>query len=171
MIADLEELEMLDASDIYPLKIKAKEVLISQKMMNSFSRSQMEQQKCQEETTNSKHPTLRREQPVRSENLIGEIQGESEESQPAEPIDDAEAHSDFWSIQGDFICRHHNEPRVQLYVPKEETFLVPLKYIDVTRSTHTDLDLLQENVLTITGMSMQASIFQTLGEDSRNSLY
>ena len=52
--------------------------------------------------------------------------------------------SDFWSIQGDFIYRHHNEPRVQLCVPKEETCPVPLKYIDVTRSTHTDLDVMQE---------------------------
>ena len=51
---------------------------------------------------------------------------------------------DFWSIQGSFICRHHNESRVQLYVSKEETFPIPLKYIDVTRSTHTDLDVLQE---------------------------
>ena len=59
--------------------------------------------------------------------------------------DDAEARADFWSVQGDFICRHHNEPRVQLHVPKEETFLIPLKYIDVTRSTHTDLDVMQEN--------------------------
>ena len=45
---------------------------------------------------------------------------------------DAEARADSWSIQGDFICRHHNEPRVQLYVPQEETFPIPLKYIDVT---------------------------------------
>ena len=29
-------------------------------------------------------------------------------------------------------------------VPKEETFPTPLKYIDVTRSTHTDLDVMQE---------------------------
>ena len=36
-----------------------------------------------------------------------------------------------------------NEPRVQSYVPKEETFPIPLKYIDVTRSTHIDLDVLQ----------------------------
>ena len=39
---------------------------------------------------------------------------------------------------------HHNEHRVQLYVPKEETFLIPLKFIDVTRSTYTDLDVMQE---------------------------
>ena len=50
----------------------------------------------------------------------------------------------FGSIQGDFIHRHHNEPQVQLHVPKEETFPVPLKYIDVARSTLTDLDVLQE---------------------------
>ena len=52
------------------------------------------------------------------------IQGESGESQPAEPTDDAEARADFWSIQGDFIYRHHNEPRVQLHVPKEETITI-----------------------------------------------
>ena len=89
-------------------------------------------------------PTLRREQLVRSGDLSGEIQGESEESQPAEPTDDAEARTDFWSIQGDFIYRHHTEPRVQLYVPKEETFSIPRNYIDVTRTTHTDLDVMQE---------------------------
>ena len=44
----------------------------------------------------------------------------------------------------DFIYRHHDEPRVHLYVPEEETFRIPLKYIDVIRSTHTDLDVLQE---------------------------
>ena len=48
------------------------------------------------------------------------------ESQPTESTDDAEARADFWSIQGDFIYRHHNEPRVQLHVPKEETF--PISY-------------------------------------------
>ena len=69
------------------------------------------------------------------------IQGESEESQPTEPKDDAEARRNFWSFQGDFIYRHHNDPRVQLGVPKEETFSIPLKYIDVTRCTHTDLDV------------------------------
>ena len=91
-----------------------------------------------------REPTPRREPTVRSEDLSGQVQGESRESQPAEPTDDAEARADFWSIHGDFICRHHNEPRVQLYVPKEETFPTPLKYIDVPRSTHTDLDVLQE---------------------------
>ena len=87
--------------------------------------------------------TPRREQPVRSEDFSGELKGEPVEYQPTETKDDAEARADCWSFQGDFICRHRDEPRVQLYVPKEETFRNPLKYIDVTRSTHTDLDVLQ----------------------------
>ena len=35
--------------------------------------------------------------------------------------------------------------RVQLYVPKKGTFPIPLKYIDVTRTTHTNLDVFQES--------------------------
>ena len=57
--------------------------------------------------------------------------------------DDAEARADSWSIPGDVIYRLHNEPRVQLYVPKEDTFPIPLKYWRY-RSTHTDLDVLKE---------------------------
>ena len=34
--------------------------------------------------------------------------------------DDSEARNDFWSIEGNYICRHHVEPRVNLYVLKEE---------------------------------------------------
>ena len=83
-----------------------------------------------------REPTLRREQIARNEDFGGELQGESGESQPTESTDDAEARADFWSIQGDFIYRHHNESRDQLYVPKEETFSIPLKCIDVSRSTY-----------------------------------
>ena len=48
-------------------------------------------------------------------------------------------------IEENFIYRHHVEPRVKLYSPKEETFPIPLKYVDVTRSTHTNVDVLQES--------------------------
>ena len=47
-------------------------------------------------------------------------------------------------MSGNFICRHHVEPRVKLYSPREESFPIPLKYIDVTRTTHTNLDVKQE---------------------------
>ena len=86
-----------------------------------------------------------RDQLARSEDLRGDFEESSEKSQATdETKDDAEARNDFWSIEGDFTCRHHVEPRVQPYVPKEETFSIPLKYLDVTRTTHTNLDVLQE---------------------------
>ena len=86
-----------------------------------------------------REPTLWREQTVRSEDLSRELQGESGESQTVHTKDDGEAPADVWSIQG-----HQNEPRVQLYVPKEETFPIPLKCSGVTRSSRTDLDVWQE---------------------------
>ena len=45
-------------------------------------------------------------------------------------------------MSGNFIYRH--EPRVKLYSPREEPFPIPLKYIDVSRTTHTILDVKQE---------------------------
>ena len=36
------------------------------------------------------------------------------------------------------------EPRVKLYMPKEESFPIPLKYIDVSRTTHANLDVKQD---------------------------
>ena len=85
--------------------------------------------------------TLRWERTVESEDLSGGLQGKSEERQLTEPTDNDEARNDFGSAQGHFINCHHSEPRVQLYVPKakEETFPIPLKIFDVTRSTQTNV--------------------------------
>ena len=47
-------------------------------------------------------------------------------------------------MSGNFIYRHHVEPRVKLYSPREESFPIPLKYIDVSRTIHTNLDVKQE---------------------------
>ena len=47
-------------------------------------------------------------------------------------------------MSGNFIFRHHVEPRVKLYSPREESFPIPLKYIDVSRTTRTNLDVKQE---------------------------
>ena len=47
-------------------------------------------------------------------------------------------------MSGNFIYRHHVEPRVKLYSSREESFPIPLKYIDVSRTTLTNLDVKQE---------------------------
>ena len=66
-------------------------------------------------------------------------------SPPQDSYPDAgEAIHDFWSMSGNFIYRHHVEPRVKLYSPIQESFPIPLKSIDVSRTTHTNLDVMQE---------------------------
>ena len=52
--------------------------------------------------------------------------------------------NDFWSMSGNFTYRHHVEPGVKLYSAREESFPIPLKYIDVSGTTHTNLDVKQE---------------------------
>ena len=47
-------------------------------------------------------------------------------------------------MSGNFIYRHHVEPRVKLYSPREDSFPIPLKYSDVSRTTQTNLDVKQE---------------------------
>ena len=63
------------------------------------------------------------------------------------------------------------EPRVQLYVPKEESFLVPRKYIDVTRTTHTSLDVMMEKMFIITGTWMEKEDYRVHGQVSQDSFY
>ena len=88
-----------------------------------------------------------REHPIRGEGHV-DFLGESEGCPPPPPQDSfpdaGEARNDFWSRSGNFIYRPHVEPRVKLYLPREESFPIPLKYIDVSRTTHTCLDVMQE---------------------------
>ena len=92
-------------------------------------------------------PTLIREHPIQGESRE-DFLGESEGSPPPPPQDSlpdaGEARNGFWSMSGNFIYRHHVEPRVKLYSPREESFPIPLKYIDVSKTTHTNLDVKQE---------------------------
>ena len=65
--------------------------------------------------------------------------------QPQDSFPDAgEAINDFWSMPRNFKNRHHVEPRVKLYSPREESFPIPLKYIDVSRTIQTNMDVKQE---------------------------
>ena len=90
--------------------------------------------------------TLVRHRPIQGESNIDFLGGsEGSLPQPQDSLPDAgEAINDFWSMSRKFIYCHHVEPRVKLYSPREESFPIPLKYIDVTRTTHTTLDVKQE---------------------------
>ena len=99
--------------------------------------------------------TLIRQRPIRGESQVHFVVGESEGSLPPphDSFPDAgEAINDFWSMSGNFIFRHHVEPRVKLRIP------TPLQYIDVTRGTHTNWDVMQERRIDDIGISMGQEI-------------
>ena len=94
MIADLEDLEKFDASEIfYPRRINAEEVLITQKEYEFIFPV------ADGTRTHSRAGTNRKERRFQWIKL----QGEPGEFQPTESADDAGARSDFWSIQVDLL--------------------------------------------------------------------
>ena len=146
LVADFEELETMDASEIYSGRLNAKEVIFPPKWEIHFpvADGRIKFIGGDQELRTS---TLIRDHPIRGEGQR-DFLGESEGSPPSPPQDSypdaGEARNDFWSMSGNFIYRHHVEPRVKLYSPREESFPVPLKYIDVSRTTHTNLYVMQE---------------------------
>ena len=146
LIEDLEELETMDASEIYSKRLNAKEVIFPKQgeFIFPIADGRIKPFGGDQELRTS---TLIRQRPVRGESHV-DFLGESEGSlpQPHDSFPDAgEAMNDFWSMSGNFIYRHHIEPGVKLYSPREESFLIPLKYIDISRTTHTHLDVMQES--------------------------
>ena len=97
LVADIKELETMDASEIYSKRLNAKEVIFPKERDRELRTS-----------------TLVRHRPTRGESHI-DFLGESEGSLPPphDSCPDAgEAINDFWSMSGNFIFRHHVQPRV-----------------------------------------------------------
>ena len=117
----------MDASEIFSKRLNAKEVIpkegefifpIADERIKTLGGDQ-----------HLKTSTLVRERPIRGESNI-DFLGESEGSLPPphDSFPDAgEAINDFRSMSGSFIFRHHVEPRVKRYSPRDESFPVPLK--------------------------------------------
>ena len=148
LVVNLEELEEMDASEIHAKGLNAKEVILPKR-----------DEKCKFPVADGKVLLYGGDQVMRTSTLIlnQPVRGESrqdfiDESKGSPPTmyfresypDAGEARDDFWSISGDFINCHHVEPRVELNTPWEESFPIPLKYVDIIRVTHTTLDVLQD---------------------------
>ena len=147
VVADLEELETMDASEIYSKKTQCERGDISQRKRRIYFPIADGRIKPLEGDQDLRTSTLIWQRPIQGESHL-DFLGESDGSPPPPPHDSfpdaGEAINDFWSMSGNFIYRHHFEPRVKLYSPREESFPIPLRYIDVTRTTHTNLDVKQE---------------------------
>ena len=166
LVADLEELETMDASEIYSKRLNAKEVMYPKDNGKFIFPVADGRIKPLGEDQDLRTSTSIRQRPIQGEgqrDFLGESQG------PPPPLlqdslsDAGEAINDFWSMSGSFIYRHHVEPRVKLYSPREESFPIPLKYIDVSRTTRTNLDVNKKAVSTIIGTSMGQEICLILG--------
>ena len=143
LVADLDELETMDASEIYSKRLNAKEVIFPKVEIFPAADGRINLLGRDQELRTS---TLIRERPIRGEghvDFLGESEGSLPPPQDSFP-DAGEAINDSWSMSGNFMYRHHVEPRVKHYSPREESFFIPLKYIDVSRTTHTNLDVKQE---------------------------
>ena len=135
LIADLEELETMDASEIYSKRLNAKEVIFPKQGEFIFpvADGRIKPLGGDQDLRTS---TLIRPRPIQGEGHV-DFLGESEGSLPPphDSFPDAgEAINDFWSMSGNFIYRHRVEPRVKLYSPRE----------DVSRTTRTNLDVEQK---------------------------
>ena len=115
LIADLEELETVDASEIYSKRLNAKEVIFPKEgeFIFPIADGRIKTPGGDQELRTS---TLVRPRPIQGESHV-DFLGEPEGSlpQPHDSFPDAgEAINDFWSMSGSFIYRHHVEPRVKL---------------------------------------------------------
>ena len=131
----------MDAKEINPRRIKCKRGIDATKVWTFWFPVADGTARLSGRDHEFRGPILRREQPV-SEDLRGELQGEPEGFQPTETIDDAEFRRDFWSIQGDFICRHHIELEFNSMCRKKKHSL--FRWNTLTTATETNLDVLQE---------------------------
>ena len=146
LVADLEELETMDALEIYSKKTQCERGDISQRKRRIYFPIADGRIKPLGGDQDLRTSTLIRQRSIQGESHV-DFLGESEGSLPPphDSFPDAsEAINDFWSISGNFIYRDHVENRVKLYSPREESFPIPLKYIDVSRTTCTNLDAIQE---------------------------
>ena len=149
LIADIEVLETMDASEIYSQRLNAKELIFPKDKGEFIFPIADGRSKLFGKDQDLKTSTLIRQRPIRGESRI-DFLGESEWSLP--PPQDSfpyagEAFNDFWSMSGNFIFPFHVEPSVKLHSPREESFPIPRKYIDVSRTSHTDFDVKRERLI------------------------
>ena len=136
MVAVIGELGKLDASEIHARRLNAKEVFTS-KNGESFKFPFADGKRSWSQRIPTKAgPNNESRSQRRTPRKPGEVSTKrNTRSRWSQQW--------LWSIESDFIYRHHTEPRVHLYVPKEESFPIPLKYFDLTKTTFTSLEGLQ----------------------------
>ena len=140
LVADIEELEKMDASEIHAKRLNAKEVLTpmsGEKFTFPIAGGTVKLSGGDQVLRTSTPIRVRPDRGEEQGNLQGESDGSSSTPLQDSSLHDGEARNHFWFISGNLVYRHHVEPRVKLYVLREASFPIPLKIFDVTRTTNT----------------------------------
>ena len=125
MIANIEELEEMDASELHARRLNAKEVLTPLRSGNFIFPVADGTVKIFGGEQRLRTSTLTWDRPERGEEQEI-LQGKSDELHSPTPLQDdstrdvEKAKRDFWTITGEILHRRHVEPRVKLYMLKEE---------------------------------------------------
>ena len=160
LVADIEELEKMDASEIYPRRINAKEVLISQKgdeiiFPVADGTAKLSGRDYEFRVPTSQAGTNRKQwrSQWRNSRRLGRVTNRWRWSPCRLMVDPRWLHlsSSQWTSSSSLCAERRNIP-------------FPLKYIDVTRSTYTNLDVMQEKRVMIIGMSTRIEVRQILGK-------
>ena len=136
----------MDASEIYSKRLNAKEVIFPKEKGNIIFPIADGRIKLPGGDQDLRTSTLVRERPIRGESHV-DFLGESEGSLPPphDSFPDAgEAINDFWSMSGNFIYRHHVEPRVKTLPAERRIIPYSSEIHDVSRTTHTNLCVKQQ---------------------------
>ena len=174
LVADIEELETMDASENLLEKTQCERGDFSKKNENLFFQSQMDEPKPLEEIKIWEHPPWYGSDPFKKRvmlTFLGESEGSLPQSQDSFP-DVGEAINDFWSMSGHFTYRHHVEPRVTVYSPREESFPIPLKIHWCIQNFSYEFGCqAREKPSKIAGISMGYETCQILGQVSLDLFY
>ena len=114
MDADVEELETMDASEIFTKRLSAKEVIFPKEKGEFIFPVAGGRIKFVGGDQELRTSTVIRDRPIQGESDF-DFLGESEGSPPPHDSfpDASDARTDFWSMSGNFKDRHHVEPRVK----------------------------------------------------------
>ena len=108
LVADIQELERMHASEMHARRLNSKEVITPQsgeKFIFSIADGKVKLSEGDEDLRTS---TFMRDYPGRGEDRKDDLRGESDGSPPQDSLPcDREARHDFWSISGNYISRHH----------------------------------------------------------------
>ena len=142
-VANIEELEKIDASEIYRRRINAKDILTPRTGI-LFSQLQTVQQNCWEQTMNSENPLQDRNNLKRVKISVNNFKANRKvfnRQNQETTLKSGKTFGQFKVVS--FIVITMN---IEFNSCAErKTFPVPLEYIDVTRSTHTNLDVARKS--------------------------